>query len=83
MFFVYINIMRKYQDRLNTPLKLKPLDQFRCCTTTCASDISSDTGLERRQCAGSLKMRLATNRKRNNVDRNDQPSSTIAAVKKI
>ena len=49
-------------------------------TSTCASDILSDTGLTRGQCAGSLKLRLAADKTRNNADQNDQTSITTRAV---
>ena len=49
-------------------------------TSTCASEILSDTGFTRAQCVGSLKMGLAGDKMSNNADQNDQTSNTTRAV---
>ena len=49
--------------------------------SACASDILSDAGLKKGQCAGSLRMGLAADKTRNNANQNEQKSSTTRAVK--
>ena len=67
MSFVYINIMRKCQDRLNS-VNYSVNVEARGPSAAYALDISSDTRVESGLCAGSLKMELAADKTRNNAD---------------
>ena len=55
--------MRKCQDRLNTPSKLKLLDSLQIYHQV--------QKLKKGQCAGPLKMGLTADQTRNNADRNN------------
>lgn len=67
----------KMSGQTRHPVKVKAFGP----TSTCASDILSDTGFTPGQCAGSLIMELAADKTRNNGDQNDQTSYTTRAVK--